>query len=748
MKKCIAVFLYICCFLHSYAYAEEGLHKKGLSSLNTKEIGRVEIVITSPEGITDGKVPKGTFVTYTALAYDIDSDNPTDVTEDTEWLSSNEEVFEPTNYVGNVFKAVGDIDYQAGISAVYDGVPSQVDVLTITARELLSIEIKSVTPTAEISQDIPKGLSVRYVAIGHYSGEFSEDITANPDLIWSSSHSDVFKPDSLWPNIFEAIGEEGESSDITASMALDNKTDPITSNTDTPVVSAAILESITISATRPERELNQNVAKGLSVTYTAMGAFSDGEHNITDDVVWSNSNSLAFSQSGSANNIFTATGDTDDASDVGASLDQGSDNIVSDIDTLAVSDAILLNIAITASKPERDLNQRVAKGLSVTYTATGTFSDGEHDITNDVVWSNTNASAFMQSNSANNIFIATGNTNDTSNISTSLDQGSGQGEISSNIDTLTVSDAILNSIAITASAPMRALNQDVPKGLSVTYTATGNFSDGEHNVTDVVIWSNTEPTAFAQSGSANNVFTSYGNTGQASDITASLDQGNGQGVIESNLDKLTVSDAILYSISISYGGDGDVNEGASATFIATGEYSDASRNITANVSWSNTNSSAFSQSGSDNNIFKATGAINSSSDIQASLQLDGQNEVDSSIEQLTVVNPYASGSVRIWKSDNNNGSWCSINDVGQSYITVSSSGSCSGGGMSMNGAGDNTYLASADSGKHDQNINIVKGSGRVVSFHNALGDRKLVACNNTGQIVFIQANLRHEVSCN
>lgn len=135
----------------------------------------------------------------------------------------------------------------------------------------------------------------------------------------------------------------------------------------------------------------------------------------------------------------------------------------SDSTTLTVATVHLVSIAISPSNP------RIAKGTSIKFTATGTFSDGS---------TSSNLSGLTWNTSKHNIVqmrrtgIAHGKKVGSVTISATASGVKGT-------TTLTVGTGTLNSIAITPTHPSVSL------GATEQFTANGTFSDG--SVQDITL---------------------------------------------------------------------------------------------------------------------------------------------------------------------------------------------------------------------------------------------------------------------
>src|SRR4029077_19438574 len=129
-------------------------------------------------------------------------------------------------------------------------------------------------------------------------------------------------------------------------------------------------------------------------------------------------------------------------------------------DTLNVTPAAaLVSIAVTPNNPS------IAKGMTVQYTATGTFSDNSmEDLTTSVVWASGNTSFATISNASGSQGVASGAGVGSTSITATSGSIVGTGSIN-------VTAAQLVSIAVTSSNP------SIPKGTTEPFIATGTYTD-------------------------------------------------------------------------------------------------------------------------------------------------------------------------------------------------------------------------------------------------------------------------------
>src|SRR5208283_3424992 len=312
--------------------------------------------------------------------------------------------------------------------------------LTVTSATLQSIAVTPASPS------IAKGLTQQFNATGTYSDGSTQNITTS--VTWASATTSVA---TIGAGTGLATGASVGTSQITATQGS------TVSPPATLTVTAATLQSISVTPASP------SIAKGLTQQFNATGTYSDGStQNITTSVTWASATtSVATIGAGTG----LATGASVGTSQITATLG----TIVSLPDTLTVTAAALQSISVTPANPS------ITVGETQQFVATGTYSDtSTQNITTSVTWASATTSVATIGASTG---LAAGATVGTSQITATL------GSIVSPPDTLTVTAAVLQSIAVTPASP------SVAKGLSQQFTATGTYSDtSTQNITTSVTW--------------------------------------------------------------------------------------------------------------------------------------------------------------------------------------------------------------------------------------------------------------------
>jgi uncharacterized protein YjdB len=398
--------------------------------------------------------------------------------------------------------------------------------LAVSDATLVSIAITPASPT------LAKGTTLRLSAAGTYSDGSHQDLTSQ--VTWSSSDP-LLSISSTGTTKGRATGNAVGTATVTALLGT-------VSTQVTATVTSATLLSIELTPA------SSTIAKGTPQAFTATGHYSDSSTQpLTTDVVWSSSapavatvsnDSVAHTEgvaSGLTAGTTTITA-TDTASGVHGTA------------PLTVTNAALVSIAVTPA------NQSIARGTTLQFAATGSYSDGStQDLTSLVNWTSSDTTTSV-SNSPGSRGLATGQDQGTVTV-TATEPVSG---VSGNTQ-LSVSTAVLVSIQVTPAST------SIVKGTGQQYTATGLFSDGNsQDLTTAVTWSSSS-SAIA-SIDASGLATAVA-VGQVT-VTAEEPLSHVQGTAS-----LSVSNATLTSIGIAPL-TATIAKGRTQRFVATGTYSD------------------------------------------------------------------------------------------------------------------------------------------------------------------------------
>ncbi len=296
------------------------------------------------------------------------------------------------------------------------------------------------------------------------------------------------------------------------------------------------------------------LSPGLTQQLTATGVFEDDTNqNVTNQATWTSSapNVAAVSSSGLV--TAAAPGQTTVTARVG--------NVTST--AKIVVKPVLTRIELSPS------NVTLPVGTSQTVRATGVFSDNTtQDITNTLTWTSANPGVATVTNTGSVTGVASGNTSVTAS----------SGNVSATT-TVRVEPILLTRLAV------RPSSASIPKGSGQAFNATGTFSNNStRDVTQEVTWTSTNV-------SVATISTANGTRGEATGVNA------GSCVIEATLDGISASASVnvtvatLVSISLSPANP-SVGSGDLVTFKAFGTFSDGtSLDVTANVTWTTSNTS-------------------------------------------------------------------------------------------------------------------------------------------------------------
>ncbi len=410
------------------------------------------------KGVSSDQLPVGVSEQYEAtLTY---CDGSTKVTTDgVKWSVSNANAtISATGVVSTI--AVGSVQIIASLDNLVGERTLDISGITLTAL--------TVTPP---SATIPKGLTQSYRAQETYSDGTTLDVT---ELVtWSSSAPAVASISAAGVATGLTVG----STTVTALWNGQSATASLT-------VTAVVLTGLTI--TPP----GATIPKGLTQSYSAKGTFNDGRTlDVTDLVAWSSSAPTIASISAAG----VATGLTEGSTKVTALL-----NGQSATASLTVTAAVVTGLTITPP------SATIPHGLTQSYSAQGTFSDGSTlDVTDQVDWSS--SAPAVASISA--IGVATGVTE---GITTVTAQLNGQSDTAS----LTVTAAVLTGLTITPPSAT------ISRSSTQSYRAQGAYDDGSIlDVTGLVAWNSSAPTIATVSAAGVASGITAGNT----TVTALLD---------------------------------------------------------------------------------------------------------------------------------------------------------------------------------------------------------------------------------
>ncbi|TGL34859.1 hypothetical protein EHQ52_10240 [Leptospira koniambonensis] len=526
----------------------------------------------------DSSIAKGTSTTI--LATGVYSDGTSqNITGSVSWSSSSTSILQLGTLTATPKKLVNSPNSgslgTSTITAISGSISGTVDV-TVTAAKLVSI---AVTPT---NPSVAKGLTKDFIATGTYTDSSTQNLTTS--VTWASS-------DTSKATISNAAGTEGKATavavgttNITATLGT------ITSPSTTLTVTAAVLQSITITPSNP------SVAKGRSENLSATGTYSDNStQDLTTLVTWSSSSNSTVGVSNANGTKGKATGVA-----VGTATITATSGSVSNSITFTVTSAVLDSIEVSFT------DSSIAKGTSTLAEATGTYSDGStQDITDQVVWDSSQTSIIQLG-----VLTAAPKKTLTSPNSGSL----GTSIITATLGTVSGSANVTVTAATLVSIQVDPTNPSVAKGLTQNFTATGTYTDAStQDLTTSVTWtsSSTSKATISNAAGSKGLATTLA-TG-TTNITAKL------GSVTSPASVLTVTAAALTSITIAPSSTLSIAKGRTQNFTATGHYTDSSTSdLTTQVTWSSFDQTKATVSNTSGTNGKLTALQEGSTQISAS----------------------------------------------------------------------------------------------------------------------------------
>jgi trimeric autotransporter adhesin len=400
--------------------------------------------------------------------------------------------------------------------------------ITVDASNLVSISVSPSNPT--IADRTP----LTFSAIGTFNDGSIRDVSSI--VLWSNDNPAI-------ANFGNTPGKLTTSSagttNVTATVGTLSASTLLT-------VSSATLNSIAIFP------VNANIAPTTKLQLTALGMFSDGStQDLTSALTWSSSDAsiATVNSSGSVTGVSSGSTTIDATSSFGLGLQQASVPINITSSTLAS-----LGLSPTSAL--------MVPGSNLTYTATGTFSDGTtRDLSAAAVWASSAITAATVKAA-----VATGQGVGSTVITATL------GSISATSNLSIVSPAQF-TLAITPATAQIA-NQT-----STQLAVAGTYTDGTtQDLTSLVTWSSSTP-AVATVGYQNGVVTGL-SAGQST-ITATLGSATSTAAV-------TLTNATLQSITV-LPANPSVTLGNTQQFTATGNFSDNSTQPLLGAVWSSSN---------------------------------------------------------------------------------------------------------------------------------------------------------------
>ena len=414
---------------------------------------------TALEVLPSGQaLPIGLSRQFTATAIYENGDR-VDVTELSDWSSSNDTVAEVENGLG----AKGMVTaLTAGITSITAVHPSGLRASTTVRVTPPAILTLTVTPTTAV---IGVGQNLTFRAVARYTDNTDRDLTNV--VTWASSDEAVLR-------IGHNQGQRSTALGLAAGTAVISALDPTTgASSETTGSSASItvtppsLQSIAVLP------LSASLPFGATQQMQAVGLYSDNtSQDLTGVVVWTSSNPAVATVDAAGFVATVAQGSTTVAArhpGTGISSDDSERSAA-----ITVLPPALVTITVTPSL------RAMVVGSTQQFTATGLFSDGvTRDITTSVNWLSSSPAVTVSAAglaSAVGVGVATISAQDpATSISSNASNGSAA---------VTVSAASLLSIAVIPTSTT------VPPGADIRFRAVGTYDNGAtSDITDVVVWS-------------------------------------------------------------------------------------------------------------------------------------------------------------------------------------------------------------------------------------------------------------------
>jgi hypothetical protein len=435
------------------------------------------------------------------------------------------------------------------VSATLSGITGAAGLAVVDENQLASITITPLSPA------VPTGDSIQLGATGTFRDGSVLDLTSS--AIWASSDASIAIPVSQEPHP-PASAAGGLIAGVAAGTAVISASlFGVTASVDVSVLPAAVV-SVAIAPVATV------VARDATTTLVATATLSDGStRDVSTTATWN------VAPSDSAIASVNSSGDVRGLSAGTAQITATFGGTTANAQITVIDAPTLVSLAITPTGPS------VAKGGDLQLKATGTFLDGTmEDLTSAVAWSVLDLSiADLVTSEPNPPAEAGGQVRGISVGTTTVTASLGTVTTSTG---LTVTPAVITSIAINPSAPTLAMGTSLPLQLTATY------SDGTtQDVSAAASWSIAPgDEAFASVTSAGVVHGSAPGTAQ---VTADL--GDVSGVVE-----VVVTDATLTAIAVAPG-TASVAAGDTQQFVATGTFTDGThQDITSTAVWGSSDS--------------------------------------------------------------------------------------------------------------------------------------------------------------
>ena len=233
-----------------------------------------------------------------------------------------------------------------------------------TTPPAVTLSSITVAPPSGTAATVAAGLTLQLTATGVYSDGTQKDLSST--VTWTSG--DTTKA-TVAPTTGLATGVAAGTSTITATSGSVTGSDALT-------VTQPTLRSITVT---PPTGTTATVVAGLTLQFTATGAYSDGtQRDLTSTVTWNSgdtSKAIVSATTGLVTGVAAGT------STITATFTSATAGSVSGNDVLTVAPPNLLSVVISPNAPTIPINR------TQQFSAVGSYTDhSTKDLTASVAW--------------------------------------------------------------------------------------------------------------------------------------------------------------------------------------------------------------------------------------------------------------------------------------------------------------------------------------------------------------------------
>lgn len=401
----------------------------------------------------------------------------------------------------------------------------------VSNANIVSVDVSPAMAT------LPAGTTVKLTASGHFDDGTAQDVTFF--ALWSSANAAVASV--LVNPAGEAVVTGHAVGSVQVSATVLGQTGSAQVSVSSAVLTALEVDPATAS-----------VPLGSTQTLKAMGLYSDGSvTDVSGLSMWqSSAGSVTVSNASGSEGVVSAVS-------LGSATVSATFGGFTASSVVTAAPAQLLSIDITASTFSTPL------GVPVQLIATGTYTDGWRDITNQVGWNSSDLSVATVSNASGTRGKVTPVTTGTIQLSAVL------GNVSA-MQSFTVTAAQLTSVYVTPA------NVSVPKGIALQLALIGNYTDGsQSDLSALASWTSSDGSVAAPAPNGMVATLSVGSatvTAQVPSFAAT----SSVSVTSAELTTLTIAPSSLTAPA-----------GATRAMSATGWFTDgSSQPMTGQVTWS------------------------------------------------------------------------------------------------------------------------------------------------------------------